>query len=151
MADAGFAGCPIGADCFSREVATGHNTLALAFVNKLADLLIGATNTLSLDATRIACTTTTAAPVSTFETLPDELYRDLFVDRQRPSPGKATYYWFFGPTVAIGSIYRWAIMAGNPSAHPTVDGQALNHWADPVEKTSEDTVTGQYSFIVAGV
>lgn len=150
MADQMFSGCPIGAECFTGSTASGKNTLAVNFLNKLADDIAGVTNALSLSATRIACTTITGAPSEPFTVLPSELYRDAFVDRQRPSDGKTAFYWYFGPSVAIGNIERWAIMAGSPSAHPTSDGQALNHWPDSIAKTGTDTATGQYSILFAG-
>lgn len=152
-ADQALIGCPIGdedwrsANPVDREVA-GQNTILNALLNKAADTLAGISNAVNLNAGRISVGTGTAATVLTQTQLGAEIYRDLFVDRQRQSVGKATFYWFFGTQVANGALREWGILDGNATA-TLGTGNLLNRWLATIDKTSADTVSGQYSITFA--
>jgi hypothetical protein len=145
--------CPIGdaawanANPVDRELV-GHNTVLYTLLNKVRDMLAGVANSVDLDAERISVGTGTAVTVLSQTQLGAEVYRDTFVDRQRPSAGKISFYWFFGTTVANGALREWGILDGNATAS-LGDGNLLNRWLATIDKTSADTVSGQYSITFA--
>ncbi len=146
--------CPFGDEAFEahnprdRELV-GSNTILDVLTDYVADKITGTANAFSPAATYISVGTGTGATTGGMTQLQVEVYRDLFVDRTRPSTGKATFYWFFGPNVVTGTLTEWAFIAGTATG-TLGTGTAINRFLQTLlNVTSTDTVVGQYSIVGA--
>lgn len=147
--------CPFGDEAFEAanprdRAQVGENTIHYSLVDKIADDLAGVPNPMALEVTHVAVSTHTADTDPAATIFSGEIYRDTFVDRQRPSIGKLVLYWFLGTTVANGALRSWSFFAGGASNVPG-SGTPINRFLSPIDKTSADTVSGQYSITFAGV
>lgn len=140
-----FAACPEPErELFAQDVAAVQNTLLDRFFDKIGDSITGVSNAFDLNASYVSVGTSTAVTSPTQSQLFAEVYRDVFVDRQRPSMGVSVFYWFFGTTVANGALREWGFVAGNPTA-TLGTGDLINRFLYTIDKTSSDTVSGQYT------
>jgi hypothetical protein len=153
--NAEFAGCPSD-DPELRAVFAKHNPAANRrkgrnrvfnwVFNKHRDDLIGAANAAGLGISHIIAGTGTLPTDPTWTALQIEGYRAPLVKRKATSTGKGTFYWYIPPDEGIGSWTEWALGA-NFATNAAGTGYAFNRWPDTINKTADDTVTGQFSIL----